>query len=69
MPIATPNRRKLIDVEDNPDAKPGYVFKYDYDCDNRLRLYLVRLNKATMNEMTDDPSYGLYDLGIIYNTY
>lgn len=63
------NRRKLMDVEDNPDAKPGYVFKYNYDCDNRLRLYLVRLNKATMNEMTDDPSYELHDLGVIYNTY
>ena len=63
------NRRKLLDVEDNPDAKPGYVFKFDYDRDNHLHLYLVRLNKATMNEMTDDPSYELHDLGIIYNTY
>lgn len=63
------NRRKLLDVEDNPDAKPGYVFKFDYDRENKLHLYLVRLNKATMNEMTDDPSYELHDLGIIHNTY
>ena len=61
------NRRKLMDVEDNPDAKPGYVFKYHYMNNTELHLYLVRVNKATFNQMTDDPSYELHDLGVIYN--
>ena len=61
------NRRKLMDVEDNPDAKPGYVLKYHYVNNTELHLYLVRVNKATFNQMTDDPSYELHDLGVIYN--
>ena len=58
----------LDSIEDNPDAKPGYVFKFHYDSDNQTHLYLVKLNKATLARLTDDPDHELYDLGII-DTY
>ena len=61
------NRRDLNEIEDNPDAKPGYVFKYHYVNNTELHLFLMRVNKATFNRMTDDPSYELHDLGVIYN--
>ena len=57
--------KSLGSIEDNPDAKPGYVFKFHYNRDNQTHLYLVRLNEATLTGITDDPDFELHDLGVI----
>ena len=59
------NPEGLKSIEDNPDAKPGYVFKFHHDQDNHTHLYLVRLNKATLTKLKDHPDFELHDLGII----
>lgn len=66
---STIRRTGLVEVEDNPDAKPAYVFKYDYNSDNRLCLHLVRLNRATLTGDEDNPEYKRHDFGIIDNSY